>query len=45
VTNVRLEVGIAHRCNLAETNRLNNQRVTIDLNGVFHVVPVGGAHL
>jgi len=44
-TDVRLEVGIAHRCDLDETNRSNIERMIIDLNGVSHVVPVGDAHL
>ena len=43
--NVRLEVGPAHRCDLDETSRVNNQRIVIYLNGLSHGVPVGGAHL
>ena len=44
-TTVRLEVGTAHRCDLDETNRANNERTVIDLHGVSHPLPVGGAHL
>jgi hypothetical protein len=38
-------VGIAHLCDLEETNGQNNKRMLSDLNGVFHGTPVGGAHL
>ena len=44
-TDVRLEVGIAHRCNVDEADRVNIERTNVDLNGFSHVVPVGDAHL
>jgi hypothetical protein len=42
---VRLEVGIAHRCNVDETRLLNNRFAIVYLNRFTHDAPVGGAHL
>jgi len=43
--NVRLEVGIAHRCDLGEIMQVSNGPMIIYLIGFRHVAPVGDAHL
>jgi hypothetical protein len=40
-----LEVGIAHRRDLAGTNHADNDTLIIYLHRFLHVVPAGGAHL
>ena len=44
-TNVRLEVGIAHRYNVGETIQINDHTFNIYLVRFVQVAPVGDAHL
>jgi hypothetical protein len=42
---LRLEVGTAHRCDVAETIQLNNDTLITHQGRFVHGAPVGGAHL
>jgi hypothetical protein len=44
-SDVRLEVGTAHRNGVDATIQLDNHRVITFPNRFIHAAPVGGAHL